>query len=178
MINKNESITDIITKAKKGDKYSRNSLIYHYLYIVERIARNYDYMEYEDLVQFGTIKLIELIDRQLLIGDGSLFSPKLIKYIKKYFDVTLRNQASLYQVDCKKIQDSNDIYFYDKLFEIEFEDLINSKNIHKKDKLCTIKYFVQNLSLTEIGDIYNCSKQSVSVRINKVAQKLKNEYRK
>ena len=45
-----------------------------------------------------------------------------------------------------------------------------------KDKLCAIKYFVQKRSLTEIGAIYGCTKQSVSVRINKVANKIKSEY--
>lgn len=178
MIGKNERITEIISKAKNGDKQSRDRLINHYSYIVERIAKNYDYMEYEDLVQFGMIKLITLIDHQLLIGNGSLFSPRLIKYIQKYFDVTLRNQVKLSQIKYENDFSFGDIDFTEKSFEIELEDLINSKNISKKDKLCAIKYFVQKLSLTEIGDIYGCSKQSVSVHINKVTQKIKSEYTK
>lgn len=171
-----ETITEIIAKAKSGDKISRDMLINHYSCMVERIAANYNYMEYEDLVQYGLIKLIELIDHQLLIGDGSLFSSKLIKYIQKYFDITLRNEIDSRQV--KQIIDTNNdcVDFGEKLFEIELEDLINSKNVHMKDKLCAIKYFVQKYSLTDIGYIYDCSKQSVSVRVNKVAKKIKTEY--
>lgn len=176
MIGKDERITEIIAKAKCGDDEARDRLIKHYSFIVERIALNYDYLEYEDLVQFGMIKLIELIDNELLIGNGSLFSPKLIKYIQRYFDIALRNQIELCniksEVDLREKKDE----FFEKVFEIELEDLINSKNFHKKDKLCAIKYFVQNHSLTEIGAIYDCSKQSVSARINKVARKIKPEY--
>lgn len=175
MTDKKEKITEIIIKAKYGDKTSRDWLINHYTYLVERIAANYDYMEYEDLVQFGIIKLIELIDHQLIKSDGSLFSPRLIKYIQQYFDVTLRNQIKL----CQNYYEwnlNNNVDFLQKVFEIELEDVINSKNVREKDKLCAIKYFVKKCTLSEIGDIYDCSRQSVGVRVNKVAQKLKSEY--
>ena len=122
MVCKQERITEIIAKAKTGDRESREQLINHYSYIVERIAADYDYIEYEDLVQFGMIKLIELIDHQLLVGDGSLFSPKLITYIQRYYDVVLRNQIDLcnknYEVDLTKNSDD----FSEKIFEVELED--------------------------------------------------------
>lgn len=173
-----ELITETIAKAKNGDKSSRDKLIVHYSYIVERIAKGYNYMENEDLVQCGMEKLITIIDNELLNGDGSLFSPRIIKYMEFYFNTTLKNEVESEKIECEYDYIFTKDNFDDKVFKIELEDLINSKNITKKDKLFALKYFVEDLSIMQVGQVCNCSKQNVSLHINKVAQKIKSDYKK
>lgn len=173
-----KSITELIAEAKKGNKTSRDEIIKHYSYIVEKSAREHHYMEYEDLVQCGMVKLIMLIDNELLNGDGSLFTPRIIKYINFYFNTTLKNEVESekieYEYGYNKVYNNDS--FAEKVFEIELEELINLKNISSKDKLCALRYFIQKLSLNQIGAIEGCSKQAVSLRVNKVTKKLKHEY--
>lgn len=170
------NITKLISQAKLGDKDARDQLINHYSYIVKTIAMKHHYMEYEDLVQCGMVKLITVIDNELLTGDGSLFSPRIIKYINFYFDNTLKNEIESNKAEYEYKIGEDD--FLDKLFEIELEDLINSINVTPKDKLYAIKHYIEKMSLNQISDIYGCSKQCVSKRIIKVNNKLKIGYEK
>ena len=59
-----EEEEEAITKAKLGDKESRNKLIEHNLRLVAHIVKKFDskYVDQDDLISIGTIGLIKGVD--------------------------------------------------------------------------------------------------------------------
>lgn len=172
-------ISDYILLAKGGNKDARDFLINHYSYIVINKAKEYDYLEYEDLVQYGMIKLIETIDMQLnKNNDNSLFTEKLISAINIYFSSTLKSENDIKEDYLTNVEFAHYDELDDKIFKIELDDILNSKRITKKQKMIAVKYYIEGLSTPQICKLYGCTKQDVRQKVNKVNKKIRGYYTK
>lgn len=170
-------ISDYVALARTGDKNAREFLINHYSYIVTNKAKEYDYLEYEELVQYGMVKLIETIDIQLKNNDRLLFTEALIRAINIYFSSTLKNKVG----EKEEFLDNN-YTCYDELdnkkFMLEFEGILDTKLVTRKEKMYAIKYYIEGLNVAQISRLYNCSDKAIYEKIKIINEKVKSYYGK
>ena len=125
----------VIELACPGD---RNKIINYYSKTVIDLANNYDYMEYEDLVQYGMIKLIEIIDKQLRNNkNGKMITSGFARTIETYFANTLKNQVAKCNTPLSYVQDDLE----NKKVELEFKSVVNSYTTNEKEEKLLINIF-------------------------------------
>lgn len=179
-------LSELGKNAIKGDTESREELINHYSSIILTKAQEYDYLEYDDLVQYGMIKLIEIIDSHVEHGNTEPLAVHIARSIDAYFNNTLRNEVINYNnniVDDNNYT-SNEISrlldekeYVHSISKMEIDDLIRSANLTKKQKVYALKYFVEGLSICEIGNEYGCSKQTVAEKVGYARKRLRNNFK-
>lgn len=178
---KRELLSDLVVQARRGDKEARNKLIVHYSYLVTDQAQKYDYLDYEDLVQYGMIKLIETIDIQLKENNNVLFSQALIRAIDIYFSSTLKRQVEKINSSDEYIKQTTeqlDNELDRKIFEMEFKDILESKNLIDKDRLSTLKYYLEGKTLDEIKVEFGETKSMTHQRVKKITSLIQYYYNK
>lgn len=180
-------LSEHIKNAMNGDKRAREELINHYSSIVINKAKDCDYLKYEELVQYGMIKLIEMIDSNLEHGVTECWAGNLCRSIDIYFENTLKEQVLSYNLRRKNCDYRSSVEMNELLMDkeyvhsfskMEIDDLINSSNLTKKQKLYALKYFVDGTSVCEISDEYGCSTQAVHEQVGKVSNRLAHNFKK
>ena len=164
-----------VSLACQGDVSARNDLIKHYTKIVTEKAKNYDYMEYEDLVQFGMIKLIEYID--ILIEEhqnNEFFTNGIGRAIDIYFNRTLRRKVELCNVPLSYMENDLDNF----KFEHEFASIVNNLTTNEVRREIIKQYFLEGKTFSSIGENYNMSHENVRRIIKLVQPQLKKVYLK
>ena len=179
-------LSEHINNAINGDKKAREEIINYYSKIVFEKAREYDYLEYDELVQYGIIKLIEMIDLNLKYRTTGCWAGNLVRGIDIYFGNTLRNQVLNYNnqrenYDYHSFKQMNEIVleqeYISSMSKIEIDDLIKSTNLTKKQKMYALKYFVEGLSINGISCECGCSKQVVFELVGYATKRLENNYK-
>lgn len=168
-------VRETVLSACKGDKEARNKLIKHFSKVVIEQAKEYDYMEYEDLVQYGMIKLIEYLD--ILIDEhknGQFFVNGIPRAIQIYFDKTLRKEVEKWNQPLRYIE--NDLE--NKRFDIEFESVVNCCTTNDKRRYILTKYFLENRTYDYIGSQTDMSRENVRKIIKASLPQLKKNYLK
>lgn len=180
-------LSEHITNAINGDKTAREKLINHYSSIVINKAKECDYLEYDELVQYGMIKLIEMIDSNLKHGTTECWVGGLTRSINIYFEKTLKEQVLSYNLrrenyDYRSLREMNELLMdkeYVRSFSrMEIDDLINTSNLTKKQRLYALKYFVEGSSIREIGYELDRPRQTVSEQVGKAREKLARNFKK
>lgn len=162
-----------ILSACQGDMNARNKLIKHYTPIVLEKAKDYDYLEYEELVQFGILKLIEYIDTLIEEHQNSEFpTTGIARSIDIYFSKTLKNSVTLWNTPLNYYEEELDNF----QIQYEFEDMVDSyiKSDIKRDIIK--KYFLDRYTLKEIGKQHNISRENVRLMVKKAKLLLKKNY--
>lgn len=164
-----------ILLACKGDLNARNVLIKHYSFIVKEKAKNYDYMEYEDLVQFGMIKLIEYIDILISEHQNSEFATTGIgRTIEIYFNKTLKKEVEQWNMPLNYIE--NDLENFK--IEYEFNSIVDGLTTNEKRRDIIKRYFLEDRTYNDLGEKYNMSHEGVRKIIKSYQPQLKKNYLK
>lgn len=165
----------VIELACQGDKEARNKIINYYSKIVIDLANNYDYIEYEDLVQYGMIKLIEIIDNQLRGNKNSeIITTGFLRTIKTYFANTLRNQVVKCNTPLSYIQDDLE----NKIVELEFKSVVNSYTTNKQRREIINGYFLEERTIKDISNKLNIDHEEVRKTVKLAQPQLKKMYLK
>lgn len=155
---KDIEVKNTVILACQGNIEARNKLINHFSPLVYKIARKYDYMDYEELVQYGIIKLIETIDNLIKEHPNeSFFTNSLPRTIEIYFNSTLRKKVLKWETDDYLLEDD----FLYKSMKIELEDFINNYPCVERNKQILKKHFFDKDTLQEIGDGLGVSRELV-----------------
>lgn len=176
-------IRTLVAKAQKGDIEARNKLVEHYSCIVLEKAKEYDYLEYEELLQYGMIRLIEVIDLVLTHKNAPLLlAAHCTRAINSLFSCRLKNEVSR---DDKKfytykvVTDPFDHSLDDKMFELELRSTLAGT---MSTELCQdrfMKHYYDSLTLADIGDEHGgVTRQAVHCSKTKCLKLLKNKFYK
>lgn len=164
-----------VSLACQGDMKARNELIKHYSVLVIEKAKNYDYMEYEDLVQFGMIKLIEYIDILIAEHQNTEFCTNGIgRAIDIYFGKTLKKSVTLWNAPLRYLE--NDLENFKN--EYEFSNFVDNLTSNEVRRQIIKQYFLEGKSLKALGKNYNISHESVRQIIKAAQPQLKKNYLK
>ena len=176
-------LSEHISNAINGDKMAREELINHYSSIVANKAKEYDYLEYEELLQYGMIKLIEMIDSNLARGTTECWFGNLYRSIDIYLGRTLKSQVLEYNhgKENYSCRDINEMLMNKKcaryFSKMEVVDLIGSSNLTKKQRMYAFKYFVEGLPVRDIVDECECTRQAVSEQVGRASKKLARNFK-
>ena len=147
-----------VSLACQGDVSARNDLIKHYSTIVIEKAKQYDYMEYEDLVQFGMVKLIEYIDTLITEHQNAEFLTNGFgRAIDIYFGKTLKTAASLWNSPLTYYEDDLENF----KTQYEFSNVVDSYTPSEVKREIIKKYFLEKNTLQELGEKYDMSHENV-----------------
>ena len=168
MFDKKEiEVREAISLACQGDMNARNKLIEHFSKMVYEVAKKYDYLEYDELVQFGIIKLIENIDSLIELHPNGVFATAgLPLRINSYFDKTLRDEVTMWNSPDYHLEDQ----FSRKIEEMEFEDFIETYPCVNRDKQILREYCFENGTLREIGKQKGVSHEFVRMTIKEASK--------
>ncbi len=172
-------VSDLITSACKGDLEGRRKTIEHFLPIVCEEAKKYNYMEYDDLVQYGTVKLIETIDNLIsLHKDGVFHTSTLRRTIEIYFSKTLKSEVedyrNIFDYSEDEYNDRNELLqlndYQDKIYEIELENFIENYPCTRKHKKAVKKYFFEDVSYKTAGKENGYSYELVRGQVKEIGK--------
>lgn len=175
-------ITYLIGEARKGNVKAREKLIKKYIFLVLEKAREYDYLDYDDLVQEGTIKLIETIDNCI---KGSCYAiwAKIDRALDIFYMSTLMTKI----LNLKKSSEITDISLVNKAIEkaelldnkilnMEVMDLL--QNVEDEDaKIYFIDYLFNGDTYAQIASRYNRVIESVRKKVKKSTSEIRKSYR-
>ena len=177
-LHKKCEVREIIVKrnvalACKGDITAKNNIIEYYSKVVKEKAKEYNYLEYEELVQFGILKLIEYIN--VLIKEhqnGEFFMNGIPRCIDIYFDRTLRKKVDRWNMPTRQINDELE----NKIVEMEFNNEIDLCTANEKKRYILKRYFLGNDTYDLIGNDVGESRESIRKVVKQYQPVLKKKY--
>ena len=166
-----DTVSELISMAKKGDKFAREQLICHYMYFIERC----DNLT-EDSRQEGYYYLVKLIDNYI----QNPIDTQLQEYIANRFN-------SLYYKKMLENKDAQVIYlesvpdfksskeFNDSLDRFEFDDILSKMDL-KEATIRTLGCVINGCNNSDIAICEGVSDTAIISRLSgkKLQKQLKN----
>lgn len=146
-------------------------------------SREYDYLDYDDLVQEGMVKLIETVDNVINSSNpGRVISARIDRALDIFYMSTLKKKV----LNLKQSSEIDDISIINKAIEkteildnkilnMEVMDLL--QNMDEDAKMYFIDYLVKGDTFVEIANRYNHGHETVRKKVKKSVSEIRKNYR-
>ena len=177
----NETTLELIKKYQKGDQNALDILVKGNMRLVVNIANTYkkEGVDYEDLIQEGTLGLIIAIDH-INIYYGSDFINYANWWILQRIQLSLNRLPYLITIPSKALALHKKLWDYYEKFELEhgYPPLINDIDVFEEDELTIIESICQLPS--ELNDIVIPSDDidAFESDMNPIEDFIRNDYNK
>lgn len=173
-------VNELIVEACKGNLDARKTLIEHFMPIVYEEAKKHDYMEYDELIQNGMVKLIENIDNLINIHkNGEFATTSLRRAVKIYFSNTLRCEVDTWRnsINCTddEVRYQMDYIETDNfkrlMYNMELENFIDNYPCTNEYKRIIREYLFDSIPYKTLGVENSISHESVRTHVIELGKK-------